>query len=203
YFCRRQLRALGAPARDPGIRRGAPALRGGAGAVAARLGLRALRAHGCGGRSLLSRPRRYFHETGKCGRKNFREANRAGQHRSALLHQAETDDFAPRDGAASRSDGPAPRRTRAAAVRGASGLFPRRFRSSGARESIDRQSARHGDDRDLGELVAVQTLIAGIDGMNFEHMPEIQWQHGYPVSLLVMAVIDFYLFYRFRRAKWL
>ncbi len=54
-----------------------------------------------------------------------------------------------------------------------------------------------------GALVAVPTLIAGIYGMNFEHMPEIQWQHGYPVSLLVMAVIDFYLFYRFRRAKWL
>ena len=52
-------------------------------------------------------------------------------------------------------------------------------------------------------LVAVPTLIAGIYGMNFEHMPEIQWEHGYPVSLISMAVIDGYLFYRFRKAKWL
>jgi len=54
-----------------------------------------------------------------------------------------------------------------------------------------------------GALVAVPTLIAGIYGMNFQHMPEIQWEHGYPVSLIAMAVIDLYLFYRFRRAKWL
>ena len=52
-------------------------------------------------------------------------------------------------------------------------------------------------------LVAVPTLIAGIYGMNFEHMPEIQWEHGYPVSLISMVLIDFYLFYRFRKAKWL
>jgi magnesium transporter len=52
-------------------------------------------------------------------------------------------------------------------------------------------------------LVAVPTLIAGIYGMNFEHMPEIQWEHGYPVALFSMAFIDAYLFYRFRKAKWL
>lgn len=54
-----------------------------------------------------------------------------------------------------------------------------------------------------GALVAVPTLIAGIYGMNFQHMPEIQWEHGYPVSLFAMVVIDLYLFFRFRRAKWL
>ncbi|HEX7233603.1 MAG TPA: magnesium/cobalt transporter CorA [Candidatus Binatia bacterium] len=54
-----------------------------------------------------------------------------------------------------------------------------------------------------GALVAVPTLIAGIYGMNFEHMPEIRWEHGYPVSLIIMALIDGYLFYRFRKAKWL
>src|SRR5215468_9594199 len=52
-------------------------------------------------------------------------------------------------------------------------------------------------------LVAVPTLIAGIYGMNFQHMPELSWEHGYPVSLISMAVIDLYLFYRFRKAKWL
>ena len=54
-----------------------------------------------------------------------------------------------------------------------------------------------------GALVAVPTLIAGIYGMNFQYMPEIQWVHGYPVALLSMLLIDLYLFYRFRKAKWL
>ena len=52
-------------------------------------------------------------------------------------------------------------------------------------------------------LVAVPTLIAGIYGMNFDHMPELRWQWGYPLSLAAMAIIDGYLFYRFRKAKWL
>jgi magnesium transporter len=52
-------------------------------------------------------------------------------------------------------------------------------------------------------LVAVPTLIAGIYGMNFEHMPELRWIFGYPAALGVMAAIDIYLFYLFRKAKWL
>ena len=52
-------------------------------------------------------------------------------------------------------------------------------------------------------LIAVPTLIAGIYGMNFEHMPELGWQFGYAGALGVMAVIDVYLFYRLRKAKWL
>jgi len=54
-----------------------------------------------------------------------------------------------------------------------------------------------------GALVAVPTMIAGIYGMNFQYMPELQWAHGYPVTLILMALIDVYLFYRFRKAKWL
>ena len=54
-----------------------------------------------------------------------------------------------------------------------------------------------------GALVAVPTMIAGIYGMNFQYMPEIQWVHGYPVTLAIMALLDVYLFCRFRRAKWL
>ncbi len=52
-------------------------------------------------------------------------------------------------------------------------------------------------------LVAVPTLIAGIYGMNFELMPELKWRWGYPLSLGAMVIIDAYLFYRFRKAKWL
>ncbi|MEK6594341.1 MAG: magnesium/cobalt transporter CorA [Pseudomonadota bacterium] len=52
-------------------------------------------------------------------------------------------------------------------------------------------------------LVAVPTLIAGIYGMNFTLMPELQWEFGYPLALGTMVVIDSYLFYRLRKAKWL
>jgi magnesium transporter len=52
-------------------------------------------------------------------------------------------------------------------------------------------------------LVAVPTMIAGVYGMNFEHMPELDWRLGYPMSIALMAVIDAFLFVRFRRAGWL
>jgi magnesium transporter len=52
-------------------------------------------------------------------------------------------------------------------------------------------------------LVAVPTMIAGIYGMNFEHMPELEWTFGYPMVLGVIAAIDTFLFYRFRKAGWL
>jgi magnesium transporter len=52
-------------------------------------------------------------------------------------------------------------------------------------------------------LVAVPTMIAGVYGMNFEHMPELGWAFGYPLTVAVMAAIDGYLFYRFRKAGWL
>jgi magnesium transporter len=54
-----------------------------------------------------------------------------------------------------------------------------------------------------GALVAVPTMIAGIYGMNFHHMPELTWKFGYPLALGTMAVIDLFLFWRFRKAKWL
>jgi magnesium transporter len=52
-------------------------------------------------------------------------------------------------------------------------------------------------------LVAVPTMIAGVYGMNFKHMPELQWVFGYPLSLAMMVGIDAWLFWRFRKAKWL
>ena len=54
-----------------------------------------------------------------------------------------------------------------------------------------------------GALVTVPTMIAGIYGMNFQHMPELSWIYGYPLAVVSMAAIDIYLFYRFRKAKWL
>ncbi len=52
-------------------------------------------------------------------------------------------------------------------------------------------------------IVAVPTAIAGIYGMNFEHMPELDWTFGYPAVLLLMATACVFLYWRFRRAGWL
>ena len=37
-------------------------------------------------------------------------------------------------------------------------------------------------------IAAVSTLVAGVYGMNFQHMPELEWQLGYPFALLLMAL---------------
>lgn len=52
-------------------------------------------------------------------------------------------------------------------------------------------------------LVAIPTMIAGIYGMNFRNMPELDWVFGYPLAVGIMAAIDCYLFYRFRKSGWL
>ena len=52
-------------------------------------------------------------------------------------------------------------------------------------------------------IAAVPTAIAGIYGMNFEHMPELRWTLGYPGALLLMAVICVALYRGFKRSGWL
>jgi magnesium transporter len=52
-------------------------------------------------------------------------------------------------------------------------------------------------------ILAVPTMIAGIYGMNFEHMPELGWTFGYPAVLVVMAVICYGLYRYFKRVGWL
>jgi magnesium transporter len=52
-------------------------------------------------------------------------------------------------------------------------------------------------------IIAVPTLITGVYGMNFEHMPELTWRLGYPLALLIMALACFLLFRQFRRVGWL
>jgi magnesium transporter len=51
-------------------------------------------------------------------------------------------------------------------------------------------------------LVAVPTMVAGVYGMNFRYMPELEWVWGYPAALGTMALIDLYLIYRFKKAGW-
>ena len=52
-------------------------------------------------------------------------------------------------------------------------------------------------------IAAVPTAIAGIYGMNFDHMPELGWRLGYPGVLLLMAGICIGLFRAFKRSGWL
>jgi magnesium transporter len=52
-------------------------------------------------------------------------------------------------------------------------------------------------------ILAVPTAIAGIYGMNFEHMPELRSTYGYPITLGVILTICSGLYWRFRRTRWL
>jgi magnesium transporter len=52
-------------------------------------------------------------------------------------------------------------------------------------------------------IIAVPTAIAGIYGMNFEHMPELGWTFGYPLVLVVIAAACVLLYRKFKRAGWL
>jgi magnesium transporter len=52
-------------------------------------------------------------------------------------------------------------------------------------------------------IVAVPTMIAGIYGMNFDHMPELGWRYGYPLALALMAGICLVLYRAFKRSGWL
>ena len=52
-------------------------------------------------------------------------------------------------------------------------------------------------------LIAVPTMIAGIYGMNFDHMPELHWLLGYPLSLSLMAIVTFIVHRLLRKSGWL
>jgi magnesium/cobalt transport protein CorA len=55
----------------------------------------------------------------------------------------------------------------------------------------------------LGAILVMTTLIAGIYGMNFEHMPELGWKYGYLYAVGLMAVLSIFLAVVFRRKRWL
>jgi magnesium transporter len=52
-------------------------------------------------------------------------------------------------------------------------------------------------------IAAVPTLIAGIYGMNFDHMPELRWQYGYPLALGLMGAVCLTLHRLFKKSGWL
>ncbi|MEU9717657.1 magnesium/cobalt transporter CorA [Streptomyces sp. NPDC047976] len=52
-------------------------------------------------------------------------------------------------------------------------------------------------------IVAVPTMVCGVYGMNFDHMPELHWTYGYPLVLAVMAVACFVIHRGFKRNGWI
>ena len=52
-------------------------------------------------------------------------------------------------------------------------------------------------------MFAVPTAFAGIWGMNFEHMPELEWYYGYPFALFLIAGACAFLYWRFKKSGWL
>jgi magnesium transporter len=52
-------------------------------------------------------------------------------------------------------------------------------------------------------IAAIPTALAGIYGMNFDHMPELHWVWGYPAVLLTMVIICSLLYRTFRHNHWL
>jgi magnesium transporter len=52
-------------------------------------------------------------------------------------------------------------------------------------------------------VIAVPTMICGVEGMNFTHMPELHWRFGYPLVMVVIATACLLLYRSFRRNGWL
>jgi magnesium transporter len=73
--------------------------------------------------------------------------------------------------------------------------------------NLTRVSVQQNDDMRkisaYAALFAVPTGVAGIYGMNFDHMPELHWEFGYPMALLIMVGLVTLLYRAFKRSGWL
>jgi magnesium transporter len=54
-----------------------------------------------------------------------------------------------------------------------------------------------------GGIFAAATGMAGVWGMNFQNMPELEWVYGYPFALMMIILVCVALYMRFKRAGWL
>lgn len=83
----------------------------------------------------------------------------------------------------------------------------RELLSSALQANLTQVSVRQNEDmRKISAwvaILAVPTMVAGIYGMNFRHMPELHWRFGYPAVLAFIAIVCMALYRRFRRAGWL
>ena len=66
--------------------------------------------------------------------------------------------------------------------------------------------AQNDDVKSISAWAAIlfaPTLIGTVYGMNFDNMPELQWNYGYPLALALMALICVTLYTVFKRRNWL
>jgi len=82
------------------------------------------------------------------------------------------------------------------------GLLSTAFDAHLARVTVQQNEDMRKISAGIG-LAAVPTLIAGVYGMNFDHMPELHWLLGYPFALLLMVVTSAVLLWFFKRSGWL
>jgi magnesium transporter len=79
--------------------------------------------------------------------------------------------------------------------------------SSAFDANLSRIGVRQNDDMRRmsawAAIAAVITVLAGIYGMNFAHMPELQWSFGYALVLLLMAGASAWLYHKFKKSGWL
>ncbi|MFF8101838.1 magnesium/cobalt transporter CorA [Streptomyces sp. NPDC016640] len=72
---------------------------------------------------------------------------------------------------------------------------------------LAQMSVRQNDDMrkisSWAAMAAVPTMIAGVYGMNFDHMPELRWAWAYPAVIALMAAMEVLLFRLFKRRGWL
>ncbi|WP_031226606.1 magnesium/cobalt transporter CorA [Streptomyces roseochromogenus] len=72
---------------------------------------------------------------------------------------------------------------------------------------LAQMSVRQNDDMrkisSWAAMAAVPTMIAGIYGMNFDHMPELHWLWSYPAVILLMAALEVLLYRLFKGRGWL
>jgi magnesium transporter len=83
----------------------------------------------------------------------------------------------------------------------------RELLSSALQANLTQVSVRQNEDmRKISAWVAiaaVPTMVAGIYGMNFDHMPELHWRYGYFTVLAFIALVCFALYRRFKSVGWL
>ena len=83
----------------------------------------------------------------------------------------------------------------------------RELLSSALQANLTQVSVRQNEDmRKISAWVAiaaVPTMVAGIYGMNFDHMPELHWRYGYFTVLVLIAIVCLALYRRFKSVGWL
>ena len=68
------------------------------------------------------------------------------------------------------------------------------------------QVQQNEDMRRIAAWVALgvaPTMVAGIYGMNFDHMPELRWQYGYPMVVAGLLLFTAFLVHKFIKSDWL